>query len=398
MKSLKERLFEAQERFSDTKWLNAEPVKNGTLEELQNRLVKAFNSIDKKAIESKAYKQFRENNLRLIQYLTAKWHRDGVSADELEKLKSAGYKEAKGVNNLGDILKDLTRSEYWHDFDFYPLECATALGYQPKNEKNPREGYSIWLYQFALGAEGSDWNRNLEQMRDEWYKLVSDSIIQKCMDPKSIAKHLDPEKMFDPNNPDSDDIFNDLLEHPEKVPYYFKDDKFKLSFDAEEKIGNYYADPANIEAVKKVLEKTFNKIKEERPTWESTEKNAVKNFTSHVDFYYNSRKVQYGESGRHEEYVMTIQPMISSIIAQLKSDDPKTTVDTLNAVETIYFEEVSHDRKYKNEPNDVLWIYYVSDFKATVTFKEESEIARKEFEFSDVVTGSDYINDHTKGN
>ena len=33
MKSLKQRLFEAQERFSDTKWLNAEPVKNGTLEE-----------------------------------------------------------------------------------------------------------------------------------------------------------------------------------------------------------------------------------------------------------------------------------------------------------------------------------------------------------------------------
>ena len=397
MKSLKQRLFEAQERFSDTKWLNAEPVKNGTLEELQNRLVKAFNSIDKKAIDSKAYRQFRDNNLRLIQYLTAKWHRDGVSATDMEKLKAAGYKEAKGVAGLGDILKDLTRSEYWHDFDFYPLECAMALGYQPKNEKNPREGYSIWLYQFALGAEGSDWNRNLEQMRDEWYRLVSDSIIQKCMDPKSIAKHLDPEKMFDPNNPDSDDIFNDLLEHPEKVPYYFKDDKFKLSFDAEEKIGNYYADPANIEAVKKVLQKTFDKIKADRPTWESTEKNAVKNFTSHVDFYYNSRKVQYGESGRHEEYVMTIQPMISSIIAQLKSDDPKTTVDTLNAVETIYFEEVSHDRKYKNEPNDVLWIYYVSDFKATVTFKEEAEIARKEFEFSDVVTGSDYINDHVNG-
>ena len=94
---------------------------------------------------------------------------------------------------------------------------------------------------------------------------------------------------------------------------------------------------------------------------------------------------------------MTIQPMISSIIAQLKSDDPKTTVDTLNAVETIYFEEVSHDRKYKNEPNDVLWIYYVSDFKATVTFKEEAELERKEFEFSDVVTGSDYINDHVNG-
>ena len=388
MKSLKQRLFEAREYMSDTKWLNAEPVKNGTLEELQNRLVKAFNSIDKKAIESKEYKKFREDNLRLIQYLTAKWHRDGVSFTEMDKLKSAGYKEAKGVAGLGDILKDLTRSEYWHDFDFYPLECAISLGYEPKDENNPRKGYSIWLYQFALGAEGSDWVKNLEQMRDEWYKLVSDSIIQKCMDPKSISKHLDPEKMFNPNDPDSDDIFNDLLEHPEKVPYYFKDDKFKLSFDAERKIGNYYADPANIEAVKKVLEKTFSKIKQERPSWDSVEKNAVKNFTSHIKLYYNERPLEYGGTGHHEEWTMTIQPMLSSIIAQLKGETQKETVDTLNAVETIYFEEKTHGRKYKNEPNGVLWTYYVSDFTAQVVFSEESELKRKEFEFSDVVTGS----------
>ena len=64
MKSLKQRLFEAHEYMSDTKWLNAEPVKNGTLEELQNRLVKAFNSIDKKAIESKEYKKLYESELK----------------------------------------------------------------------------------------------------------------------------------------------------------------------------------------------------------------------------------------------------------------------------------------------------------------------------------------------
>ena len=390
MKSLKQRLLDAKSRISDIKWLNAEPVKNGTLEELQNRLTKAFNSIDKKAIESKEYRKFRDNNIRLIQHLTAKWHRDVISPSEMDKLKSAGYKEVKGIKNLGDILRDLTRSEYWHDFDFYPLECALTLGYEPQNEKNPREGYSIWLYKFALGAEGSDWSKNIEKMRDEWYKLVSDSIIQKCMDPKSIAKHLDPEKMFDPNNPDSDDIFNDLLEHPEKVPYYFKDDKFKLSFDAEQQIGNYYADPANINAVQKVLKRTFDKIKQDRPSWDSTEKNAVKNFTSHVDLFYNDRKVKYGGDGFHEKWTMTIQPMISSIIAQLKTDNPKETVDTLNAVEQIYFEEVSHNHKCKNDPNGVLWIYYVSDFTATVTFSKESEIENKEFEFSDVVTGSAY--------
>ena len=113
----------------------------------------------------------------------------------------------------------------------------------------------------------------------------------------------------------------------------------------------------------------------------------------HIKLYYNERPLEYGGTGHHEEWTMTIQPMLSSIIAQLKGETQKETVDTLNAVEIIYFEEKTHGRKYKNEPNGVLWTYYVSDFTAQVVFSEESELKRKEFEFSDVVTGSSLDNE-----
>jgi hypothetical protein len=327
----------------------------------------------------------------------------------------------------------------------YPIAILIdKVGFEPVMEKNPwskkqninLEHYGAWLWD-----EVQNGNIKQDDLIDWWLEYDTEIAKNQWFDIKYVVKHLDPSRIFNIFEPESNRAWDIILADPGKIFSYTKSNLrlWYLSDDEKTQILNYYADPVNKDTLVNEIKKVQKKFEKFRPHISKGAEAAIETFLGY-NVYINDKRCddkfheyymelnrrssyngyyQGGDNYKDEAtaaYYSLVMNVLDSLygIKFVGDADFNSDGEPISAKYTYSGKENNDEniRKFVKEYNNLklniknlgsskdsgktsgvhsssFWTFYRNDFEVTVINKEtEEEIYKKRFD--NVTVGSDY--------
>lgn len=125
------------------------------------------------------------------------------------------------------------------------------------------DSYGRWLYNTIKDGKIS------KEDLVSWWKEYEDEIAKShWFDPSYVMKHVDPTRIWDIYFPNSEGVFERIVEEPSTIFNYTLPDLriWRLAKDEREQVTAYYSDPVNKEALSKEFSKLKKMMSKHKPT------------------------------------------------------------------------------------------------------------------------------------
>lgn len=130
----------------------------------------------------------------------------------------------------------------------------------------------------------------LDDMVKWWNEYDSNIAKEKFFNVRWLAKQIDPGKLWNPIDPDDDELINYVIETPANMVWYLKDD-VRLSYEEKEELIKFLTEPTNQEILSKIFKSKRKDWEECKPSYSSAMNEWINKWIENDKITYNGGNI-----------------------------------------------------------------------------------------------------------